>query len=47
MNKKIIVFILDFGPHIGQGHLMRCLSLVEFFKKKKIHIFFLILIKKK
>jgi len=40
MDKKIIVFIFDFGPHIGQGHLMRCLSLVEFFKKKKISSFF-------
>lgn len=47
MNKKIIVFILNFGPHIGQGHLMRCISLAEFFKKKKISCFFFNFDKKK
>ncbi|MEW5766977.1 MAG: hypothetical protein AB1797_05030 [bacterium] len=39
--KRQIIFRVDGGPHIGWGHIRRCLSLAEGLRKKKIQSVFI------
>ena len=34
LKKRSVIFFTDYGPTSGNGHLSRCLTLKNLFKKK-------------